>query len=179
MATAVSVLDEDNCVINIGFLKAHFTIYQPEEGGNTEYCESLPVEGESLFVLEYMHDFLREMPVDFRVTARYDWPRGSFANWGDVKDLVDDRANEHFYQQPQKNGNGVLQASMPFNEPGWYIGVVTAEHPTEDKIYRAVFPFEVGGRDWGQAPYVIALLILVQLAFWWVYRIRQRAHVAA
>ena len=61
------VLEEDRCVINIGFLTAHFTVYQPESRANEEYCEDIPDVTNSVFVMEYLHDFLREMPVDFRI----------------------------------------------------------------------------------------------------------------
>ncbi|MDZ7685760.1 MAG: hypothetical protein U5O39_12760 [Gammaproteobacteria bacterium] len=39
------VLEDDMCVIKIGFLKAHFTLYQPAARGNEEFCGEVPVSG--------------------------------------------------------------------------------------------------------------------------------------
>ena len=50
-----------------------------------------------------------------------------------------------------KHPDGVLKASYDFQQAGGYIGVVTAVHPEKEKIYRAVFFFEVGGLPW---PYI-------------------------
>jgi hypothetical protein len=61
---------------------------------------------------------------------------------------------------------GFYRASYEFLEKGTYIGVVTADHPTEDRNYNAVFYFRVGGRDWGTIPIFLALGILLQLGYW-------------
>jgi hypothetical protein len=61
------VFDEDLCVIEIGLFKAHFTIYQPESRASEEFCEDVPDVSNSVFVMDYMHDSLREVPVDFRI----------------------------------------------------------------------------------------------------------------
>ena len=49
---------------------------------------------------------------------------------------------------------------------GGYIGIVTASHPTQEKIYNAVFFFRVGGPDLGYLPLFVGLIILVQLIYW-------------
>ncbi len=54
------VLEEDLCVINIGYLQAHFNIYVPQEHQRQEFCEDIPSTGESLFVMEYLHPGLDE-----------------------------------------------------------------------------------------------------------------------
>ena len=33
---------EDLCVINIDFLQAHFTVFQPETRESDEFCEDIP-----------------------------------------------------------------------------------------------------------------------------------------
>ena len=43
------VEEDDLCVINIGYLRAHFKIYVPEQSGHRDYCEDIPVRGTSLF----------------------------------------------------------------------------------------------------------------------------------
>ena len=34
--------EDDLCVINVNFMQAHFTVFQPETRQNTEYCEDIP-----------------------------------------------------------------------------------------------------------------------------------------
>ncbi len=46
------VNDGDLCVINIGYLRAHFKIYVPQERQHQDYCEDIPIRGESVFVME-------------------------------------------------------------------------------------------------------------------------------
>jgi hypothetical protein len=53
-----------------------------------------------------------------------------------------------------------------FDEPGWYVGIVTAPHPRLDRVYTAVFGFHVGPRGWGFWPWVILGLLAVQLQYW-------------
>ena len=50
------VLEEDICLIKVGFYQAHFTVFQPESRQHEQFCEDLPDIGESIFVLEYLHD---------------------------------------------------------------------------------------------------------------------------
>ncbi len=61
------ILRDDVCIITIGFYEAHFTAYQPQTRGNEEFCEDLPDLGETLFVLDYLHTSMKEVPIDFRI----------------------------------------------------------------------------------------------------------------
>ena len=61
------VLEDDVCIIWIDFYSAHFTAYQPDSSGNEQFCEDLPDTGETIFVLDYLHQSLKEVPVDFRI----------------------------------------------------------------------------------------------------------------
>ena len=60
-------MNDDLCAIEIGFYSAHFAIYQPQTRQHTEYCEDIPDATESVFVIDYLHDVMREVPVDFRI----------------------------------------------------------------------------------------------------------------
>ena len=80
--------EEDKCVINIGFLKAHFTAYQPQSRGNKEFCEDIPEVEVAVFVIDYLHDFLKKTPVDFRIIEDVHG-FGVFANWEDIERLDD------------------------------------------------------------------------------------------
>ena len=56
------VLEDDVCIIWIDFYSAHFTAYQPGSSGNEQFCEDLPDTGETIFVLDYLHQSLKEVP---------------------------------------------------------------------------------------------------------------------
>ena len=157
--------EEDLCVININFMQAHFTVFQPENRGNEEYCEDIPDAARSVFVMEYLHDLLAEMAIDFRIVRDVNGV-GRFASWEDVEAIEDLEAATVYYQPPVIEEGGFYRASYEFAEPGNYIGVVTAEHPVQDRQYNAVFFFQVGGRDFGTLPLFIALLFILQAGYW-------------
>lgn len=156
--------EDDQCVIRIDFLTAHFTVYQPETRDSREYCEDLPDVTESVFVMEYLHDFLRQMPVDFRI-IRDTQGFGKFARWEDVESIEDLEAVTVFYQAPEVHADGALTARYGFEEKGTYIGIVSASHPQDERRYNAVFYFQVGP-DYGSLPLFLALALLLQGGYW-------------
>jgi len=137
------VLEEDLCIIQLGFFKAHFTIYQPETSANREFCEDIPAVTDTVFVMDYLHNSMREVPVDFRIIKDVT-DLGNFARWGDVAELDLESATV-FYQPPVIKPEAVFTVEHEFLEPGQYIGIVTTQHPSLDKTYNTVFPFRVGG----------------------------------
>ncbi len=157
--------EDDLCVINIDFLQAHFTVFQPQASESEEFCEDLPAVTDSVFVMEYLHFLLNEMYIDFRIIRDVN-ELGRFARWEDVQAMGDLEDITVFYQQPQIEPGGYYRASHEFTEAGTYIGIVTAQHPTEDRNYNAVFYFRVGGPDLGTIPLFIALIIVLQLGYW-------------
>lgn len=154
------VLSEDTCIITIGFYTAHFTGYQPQSSRNEQFCEDLPHTGETIFVLEYLHSSMREVPIDFRI-IRNESGLGKFINAEDVAALGDLAALSVFYRSPEIHADGTFSIDHVFAEEGDYIGVVTAGHPTTDAIYTAVFPFAVGVRA---IPYWLPIPVIVVLA---------------
>ncbi|MCB1647989.1 MAG: hypothetical protein H7A05_05285 [Pseudomonadales bacterium] len=157
--------EDDLCVINIGFLKAHFTIYQPQHSGSEEFCEDIPAVSDTMFVMEYQHDFLRQMPVDFRI-IRDEQDFGIYARWEDVQTIPDLDAVTAFYQPAVVRPEGSFTANYRFDAPGTYIGIVTAKHPEDDRVYNAVFYFQVGGADYGSLPLFAVLALCLQAAYW-------------
>lgn len=157
--------EDDRCVINIGFLTAHFTIYQPERRGSEEFCEEIPEVSETVFVMEYLHNFLQEMPLDFRI-IRDEQDFGIYARWEDVQTIDDLDAVTVFYQPPVIRAEGAFTVNHRFDEKGTYIGIVTAEHPDDDRLYNAVFYFQVGGPDYGTLPWFLLLAALLQAIYW-------------
>jgi hypothetical protein len=159
--------DADLCIIRIGFYSAHFKVYQPQRSGHREYCEDLPARGETLFVMEYLHQGLGEVPLEFRI-LRNPVGLGRFTR---LEDLPQEPAalqalTELEYRVAQ--APDVLTVRHVFDSAGSYVGLVSAQDPGSGERYVAVFPFEVevpllGGR----LLFLLAALLLAQLGFWW------------
>jgi len=157
--------EEDLCVININFMQAHFTVFQPETRDTDEFCEDIPDVSRSVFVMEYLHELMAEMYIDFRIVRDVN-DAGKFADWDDIMAINDLEAATVFYEAPRIEEGGFYTTSYSFDEPGTYIGVVTAEHPTDDRAYNAVFYFQVGGADWGTFPLFLLAILLLQGGYW-------------
>jgi hypothetical protein len=158
--------DADLCIIRIGYFKAHFKVYLPESHGHEEFCEDLPGVGNSIFVMEYEHDGLAEVPIDFRIIENVTG-QGRFTNLdqvmrlGDLEDIT-------VFHQPAARQRDVFTAAPTFDTPGEFIGIVTVGRPDGDGVYTAVFPFEAGFTGPGYWPWIIAALVLLQLNYLWM-----------
>jgi len=157
------VEESDLCVIKISYLKAHFKIYQPLTDGHDEYCEDLPNATESIFVMEYLHDELSRIPVDFRI-IRDVTGKGRFARWEDVA-AIDDLDSVTVLYQPPIVEPDVFTVLYDFTEEGDYIGVVTATPDSGEREHIAVFPFEVGYTGFGYWPLIIGVLLFTQFLY--------------
>lgn len=166
------ILQDDVCKIKIAFYEAHFTAYQPDTSGNTQFCEDLPDTGPTIFVLDYLHDSMKEVPVDFRI-IRDVTELGRFVRPEDVEALGDLAQYTVYYQPPTIESDASLTVEPILPEKGSYIGIVTVGHPMNDNIYTAVFPFEVGAID---ISYIYPLLAFLTpaLLIWFIWRVRVR-----
>ena len=158
-------LGEDVCLININFMQAHFTVFQPESRGNEEYCEEVPDVTRAVFVMEYLHALLPEMEIDFRIVEDTN-DLGRYADWEAVQQIADLDAVTVHYDPPRIETGGYYRSSYEFVSPGNYLGIVTTQHPTEPRNYQAVFYFRVGGADWGSFPLFILILVVLQITYW-------------
>lgn len=159
------VFGDDLCVININFMQAHFTVFQPESRASEEFCESIPDVTRSVFVMEYLHTMLPDMRIDFRIIED-EQSLGRYADWDDVQAIEDLDAVTVHYDPPRIEPGGYYRSSYDFTSPGDYIGIVTATHPIEPRNYNAVFYFRVGGPDYGTWPLFALLLVVLQAAYW-------------
>lgn len=160
-----SVVDGgEGCVIQFDFYSAHFSIFQPQTQQHREFCEDLPDVTESVFVLEYRHDSLRDVPVDFRI-MRNTSELGRFVRWQNIEAMGDLDRETVFYQRSPARADGVLSILHTFTEPGDYVGIVSAPHPTLDQMYHAVFPFRVG-LPWWQNRWLWLALVIVAFVGW-------------
>jgi hypothetical protein len=160
------VLEDDVCIIRIDFYSAHFTAYQPDTSGNTQFCRNLPDTGETIFVLDYLHQSLQEVPVSFRIIKDVTG-QGRFVKLKHVEAIGDIEQHTVFYQPPIVRPDASFKIEYDFVEEGAYIGIVTAGHPSKDTIYTAVFPFEVGGSNF---TWLAALFLLLAGATFFVVR---------
>ena len=153
----------DLCLIEIGYFRAHFKIYQPARHGHDDFCEDLPTAGYSVFVMEYEHAGLNTAAIDFRIIEN-PTDLGRFTRLTDVRGLGDLEALT-VYHHPAAPQADVFTAAHRFAGTGEFVGIVTVTAPNSGKSYTAVFPFEVGYTDWGYWPYIVVVAILLQLNF--------------
>lgn len=157
------MIEEDICVIKMGFLSAHFTIYQPATRASEEFCEDIPDVADTVFVMDYLHASLKEMPLSFRI-IRDVTDAGIYAKPEDVAAIDDLAAATVFYSPPRVRGGSALKIEHRFEEPGWYIGIVTTRDPRTGKTYETVFPFEVGS-NYGYLPLFVLIGLAAQLGY--------------
>lgn len=165
------VEEDDLCVINIGYLRAHFKIYLPQQSGHEEYCEDVPARGESVFVMEYQHDGLAEAEIDFRIIENTTG-KGEFARIEDVERIDDIDAITIRYEPPAVVPD-VFTLLQSFESDGEFIGIVSASYADTGKVYTAVFPFEVGYTGIGMWPWFVAAVLFLQLNYWFMSRRRR------
>jgi len=94
-------VDTDQCRVQIGPHLVHFTMYQPQLTGTTEFCNSVPELGETVIVFDYEGKALRNMTVEFEITKE---PEGTRV----------------FYQAPSTHTTGSFNAKVNFTEVGKY-----------------------------------------------------------
>jgi len=157
------VEEDDLCVIKVNYLRAHFKVYQPGNSGHKQFCEDLPIAAESVFVMEYQHDSLSKMAIDFRI-IRDVTGKGRFARLQDV-DRIADIDDATVYYRPPVIEPDIYSVNHTFVEDGDFIGIVSARHPQTGEHYTAVFPFEVGFTGLGYWPFFIGLLVLIQFQY--------------
>jgi hypothetical protein len=158
--------EDDLCIIRIGYYKAHFKIYRPRNTGHDEFCEDVPGTGETLFVMEYEHSGLGDVPIDFRV-IRNVTKKGVFTVLEDVT-AIGDLAPVTVFHHPAAVQPDVFTLIYDFDEEGEFIGIVTVQNQETGNIYTAVFPFEVGFTGLGWWPWFLGIVVLLQLNYWWM-----------
>ena len=109
------------------------------------------------------------------VSASLTWPNSNqiifseviekFAREDDVARIGDLDAATVYYVPPQIHRD-VFAAVHHFDEPGWYVGIVTAT-TTGGEYYKAIFPFEVGYTGIGYWPIFALAIVLMLLLLWY------------
>lgn len=158
--------DDDLCIIRIGYYRAHFKIYLPRTREHNEYCEDIPETGEAVFIMEYEHSGLGDVPIDFRV-IRNVTGKGVFTNLEDVEQ-IGDLNDVTIFHHPAAIQPDVFTYLFQFDGQGEFIGIVTVQQPETGKIYTAVFPFEVGYTGIPVWAWFVLIAIVLQIHFLWM-----------
>lgn len=158
--------EDDLCLIEIGYYKAHFKVYLTDRQQHEQFCEDLPGAGESVFVMEYVHSGLSDVPIDFRI-IRNVTGQGRFTRLADVQRIEDLEAVTVLHHRPAIQRD-VFTVRHAFEEAGEYVGVVTLEQPDTGKTYTAVFPFDVGFTGFGYWPLFALAVVVLQLNYLWM-----------
>ncbi|MDC0067572.1 hypothetical protein OAL10_02060 [Gammaproteobacteria bacterium] len=162
----------DICILEIGYLKAHFKTYLPRSYGHEQFCEVLPEASEAVFVMEYEHDSLADMLIEFRVIRELTGKR-EFTREKDIEKIDDLESVTVAYHPPHREPD-VFSITHRFEEPGWYVGIITAKSQELDETYVAVFPFEVGFTGYRYWPLMAFALLLLGSAMYYDSR-RERS----
>jgi hypothetical protein len=155
--------EDDICIIRIGYYKAHFKMYLPRRKGHRDYCEDIPDTGETVFVMEYEHSGLGNVPIDFRI-IRNTTGKGTFTALQDVEQITDLEAVTVVHHEAAVQAD-VFTILYDFDEEGEFVGIVTVENPDTGKVYTAVFPFKVGFAGFGWWPWFVLVAIALQLNY--------------
>ena len=59
----------DPCERKLGAAVIHITLYQPQFDPDAEYCDEVPREGDTVFVLDTLGDELRQVPIGVQIFA--------------------------------------------------------------------------------------------------------------
>lgn len=135
-------VDTDQCRVQIGSHLVHFTAYQPQLTGTTEYCNAIPELGQTTIVFDYEGKALRNMTVEFEITKE---PEGTRV----------------FYAPPSTHANGTFNSNVNFTDPGKYrvhISLVNEGQTVDEHI-----GFTVGSGQSGvpTSTIVVVLTLLV------------------
>lgn len=122
------------CLLQVGPDFMYFSGYQPA-ASRSRFCEDIPATGETIFVLDYAQNEMREMSTDFRI----------------IRDVGDKEEPDRLdaltvaYLPPKVYPAGTLNFEHDFDESGQFVGIVTVDGP-HGEHWVSRFPFTVGGR---------------------------------
>lgn len=174
-------IEDDTCIMSIGPYRAHFTGYQPEVRASQEFCEDIPVVAKSIIVLDFISRPLREMAVDFRIVRDVN-DVGVTATVADLGSAAAIEQATIFYRAAERFPRGSFDVAIKFDEPGRFIGVLTAvDDNTDDRReYISVFPFSVGVTNWwGRLKWIAGSIVLGAGLYLWSSRPGKPANAAS
>ncbi|MGQ0700715.1 MAG: hypothetical protein ACT4PZ_21045 [Panacagrimonas sp.] len=163
-------MEDDNCIMRIGKFRAHFTGYQPELRATQEFCEDIPELGKAIIVVDFIENPMRTKSVEFRV-LRDAKDLGKSARFDDLGGAGEIDAATLVKLDAQTYPKGTLTFETRFEQPGWYIGMLSATDPANGETLHSVFPFRVGVKNYWS--YVPAFVLVIGLS-WLAYKLTGR-----
>jgi hypothetical protein len=161
--------DQEACVLKVGPDFLYFSGYQ-FVASQRKFCEDVPETGETTLVFDLAQDELRQMKLDFRI-LRDAGPAPAEGAAPDESTVA--------YLPPETYPKGTFSFVHKFNEPGNFIGVVTADGPNGEH-WVARFPFSVGGAPASTTPLILlALACALALGLYFASRPEQKKHKKA
>ena len=161
----------NQCRLTVGPYTINFSGYQPQNSKSEQFCDDLPVVGESIIVLDFIDKKLRNMTVNFRVIKADAAPLGTEED-GKVNEA--ELAQTPIFEIPAKKyPMGMMNIEQMFTEKGHFVGYVIVENENEKHISR--FPFSVGYANEGILDLVkipIAVFLVVVLMIFFIRRKR-------
>lgn len=156
--------DQEACVLKVGPDFLYFSGYQFAVS-QRKFCEDVPEVGETTLVFDLAQDELRQMKLDFRITrdAGATPAEGAAADESTVA-----------YLPPETYPKGTFSFVHKFDEPGNFVGVVTADGPNGEH-WVARYPFSVGGAPASMTPLILlALACALALGLYFASRPREK-----
>jgi len=141
-------VDTDQCRIFVGPHLVHFTAYQPQLSGTTEYCNDVPELGPTTLVFDYEGKALRNMTVEMEITKE---PEGSRV----------------FYMPPAVHPTGTFNTSINFTEPSKYLAHVTLLN--EGERVDAHVAFKVGAAKGSLSTNMLIVIAVVLLTAIYIF----------
>ena len=139
--------DQEACVLKVGPDFLYFSGYQFAVS-QRKFCEDVPEVGETTLVFDLAQDELRQMKLDFRITR----DAGATPTEGAAADQ-----STVAYLPPETYPRGTFSFVQNFEEPGNFVGVVTADGPNGEH-WVARYPFSVGGAPASMTPLILLVL---------------------
>lgn len=154
-------MEKDVCKLQLGKYMMHFTGYLPEATGSKEFCEDIPRTGSIVMALDAIDAELRDMPIEVRIIQ-------------DAGEKGDAEAVTVLHLAPQRYPTGSISIEHKFDQPGKFVGLVTAGEKGE---HVSRFPFSVAISRPAYEKYLLILAVL--LIGFALYRFSGRARRAA
>jgi hypothetical protein len=148
---------EGRCRLFIGPDIMNFTGYLPD-ASKVEFCEDIPATGHVIVALDDVQDELRDMKVDIRIVRDVGGP---------AKEAENIEAVTVAHLEPRYYPTGTINFEHTFDEPGYFVGIVTALGPHGER-WESRFPFSVG-ESFARTLPIYLLLGAAVIAMFFIY----------
>jgi hypothetical protein len=152
-------MEKDFCKLRLGPYTMHFTGYQPEVTGASEFCEDIPRTGHTVIALDAIDEVLRDMPLEVRIIR----------DTGDESKL-DEISVVHL--PPKRYPSGTVSFDYRFEQAGKFVGLVTTGEHGE---HQSRFPFSVAAGRSSKEPWFWGLAIIAGGALLFLFSERRHA----